>query len=152
MLTGNELYVVVKLVSGEQIMAVLKAEDENYIQIESPMTIRMITIPEENKEHITAHPYCHFSEESEFVLPKNQVMFVKKLHHMYIPHYIRLVSDHEKTQSQEDTEELSFDDEEDFVNRKDTIEEITKKIELLKSLLEDKQTYRYFVEGNDTIN
>ena len=150
MLNGNELYVIVKLVNGEQVMAVLKAEDENYIQVESPMTIRMIPIPSEGKEHITAHPFCHFSDETEFILPKKEIMFVKKLHHMFIPHYKRLVSEYERTVEQEQ-EEISWEDDE-FVNSNDSMEEIKKKIEVLKSLLEDKETYRYFVEGNDTIN
>ena len=34
MLTGNELYVVMKLVSGENVLAVLKSEDENFVEVE----------------------------------------------------------------------------------------------------------------------
>ena len=37
MLTGNELYVVVKLSTGEQVMGVLQLEDDTHIQLYSPM-------------------------------------------------------------------------------------------------------------------
>lgn len=95
MLNGNELFVILKLVSGEQVMAVLRSEDEDYIEVESPMCIRTFPIIETGKEHITAHPLCQFTDEINYVLDKKDVMFIKKMHHIFISHYLRIVKEHE---------------------------------------------------------
>lgn len=130
MLNGNELFVILKLVSGEQVMAVLRSEDEDFVEIESPMCIRTFPILETGKEHITAHPLCQFTDDINYVLDKKDVMYVKKMHHIFIPHYLRIVKEHEDlTEVNEDksyrAEDLSWGDEEEILN---------------------------FVEGNETIN
>lgn len=133
MLSDNELFVVLKLVSGEQVMAVLRSEDEMFIEIESPMCIRTIPVIETHKEHITAHPLCQFSDDVNYVLDKKDVMFVKKMHHIFIPHYLRIVEEHEK---------LTVVNEEKSAPRaEDLYWEEEEEIDL-----------RNFVEGNDTIN
>lgn len=93
MLDGTEFYVVVKLTTGEQMMAVLLEEDEEYIEIEYPMVMRTTPNIAERKEHVTAHPFCQYSDDTSFVLSKTNVMFVKKLHHAFIPHYQQIVED-----------------------------------------------------------
>jgi hypothetical protein len=133
MLSGNELFVIVKLVSGEQVMAVLRSEDESFIEIESPMCIRTIPILETQKEHITAHPLCQFSDDVKYVLDKKDVMFVKKMHHIFIPHYLRIVEEHEKL--------TEVNEEKSAPRAEDLYWEEEQEIDL-----------RNFVEGNDTIN
>jgi hypothetical protein len=154
MLSGNELFVILKLVSGEQVMAVLRSEDESFIEIESPMCIRTIPVLETNKEHITAHPLCQFSDDVNYVLDKKDVMFVKKMHHIFIPHYLRIVKEHEELsivneEKSPRAEDLVWGDE------TDTTEEFKRKVELLRSLLgkkEEEDDFKVYVEGNDTIN
>jgi hypothetical protein len=130
MLSGDELFVILKLVSGEQVMAVLRSEDEMFIEVESPMCIRTIPVLATNKEHITAHPLCQFTDEVSYVLDKKDVMFIKKMHHIFIPHYLRIVEEHEQMTMLEDksprAEDLSWEEE--------TVDVMN------------------FVEGNDTIN
>jgi hypothetical protein len=131
MLSGNELFVILKLVSGEQVMAVLRSEDEMFIEIESPMCIRTIPILHAQKEHITAHPLCQFSSDVNYTLDKKDVMFIKKMHHIFIPHYMRIVKEHEqivvaKEEKSPSADDLSWEDEEEDL--------------------------RNFVEGNETIN
>lgn len=156
---NSDFYVVIKLVSGEQLMATLISEDESYIEIESPMCIRMIPIFAEHKEHVTAHPFCQFSDDNNFILDKKNVLFIKKLHHMFIPHYKRIVAEHEQTVlvtpqpdgSVKRAEDLDWEDSE-------TIEDVRRKIDMLQSILrkepekEEEERFRNFVEGNDTIN
>lgn len=144
MLTNDELFVIIKLTTGEQMMAVLKSEDERYVELQSPMTIRTIPIMGEQREHITAHPFCQFSDDKNFVLDKRNVMFVKKLHHIFIPHYKRIVAEHEKpaTLVTRDHQEVGE-------------EEVNKRLELLQKFLgkqEERDEYHFLVEGNDTIN
>lgn len=152
MLNGNELFVILKLVSGEQVMAVLRSEDEMFVEIESPMCIRTIPVLETQKEHITAHPLCQFTDDVNYILDKKDVMFIKKMHHVFIPHYLRIVKEHEKLSeiNQERSpraEDLTWGDEHD--------EEFKAKIKSLRSLLdkeEEEDLLRNFVEGNETIN
>ncbi len=70
MLDGSEFFVVLKLCSGEQLMAVLRQEDEDRILLETPMVMRTIPVLHTGKEHITAHPFCQFSDDKMFVILK----------------------------------------------------------------------------------
>ena len=152
MLDGNEFYIVMKLTSGEQVMAVLKEEDDEHVLLDFPLCIRTIPILEAGREHITAHPLCQFSDDRTFVISKRDIMFVKKLHHAFIPHYQRIVAEHEKVSfiSKDKTEELLWEDDVDQ-------EEAKRRILMLEELAktpkdEREERYRIFIEGNDTVN
>jgi hypothetical protein len=156
MLNNNDFYVVIKLTSGEQVMAVLRQEDDAHVLIEHPMIMKTIVNFEAGKEHLTASPLCAFTDESEFVLPKVNILFIKKLHHVFIPHYQRIVKDHEESTlfvpaGQQET--LSWDDEEM------TPEKARKMISQLQGVLGEereeidwKEKLKYLVDGNDTLN
>ena len=147
MLTGNEFYVVMKLTTGEQIMGVLEQEDSTHLQIISPMIIRCIPIPQEGREHITAHPYCQFTNDNVFDIDKKNVIYIKPLKEIMIPHYKRIVMQHEREDSVE-------------VATKITAEEARKRIRMLADIFGDEldstlgeETEKepsHFVEGNDT--
>ena len=153
MLDDNEFYIVMKLTSGEQVMAVLREEDDDHVLLESPMCIRTIPILEASREHVTAHPLCQFSDDRTFVIAKRDIMFVKKVHHLFIPHYQRIVAEHEKLSfiTKDQKEELLWEDEVDQ-------EEAKRRISMLEDLAktpkdeEEEKRYRVFIEGNDTIN
>jgi hypothetical protein len=80
-------------------------------------------------------------------------MFVKKLHHLFIPHYQRIVAEHEKLSfvSKGQKEELIWEDDID-------LEEAKRRILMLEELAKtpkderEEERHRVFVEGNDTIN
>lgn len=148
MLTGNEYYVVLKLSTGEQIMGVLEKEDATHLQIISPMIIRSIPVPQEGKEHITAHPYCQFTDDNVFDIEKRNVIYIKPLKEIMIPHYKKIVMQNELDYQQEETTQL-------------TAEEARKRIRLLADIFGDEldnalgedpeeDTRGYYVEGNDT--
>jgi hypothetical protein len=148
MLTGNEYYVVLKLSTGEQIMGVLEQEDATHIQIISPMIIRSIPVPQEGKEHITAHPYCQFTNDNVFDIDKKNVIYIKPLKEVMIPHYKKIVMQNELDYQHEETTHLSP-------------EEVQKRIRLLTDIFGDEldnalgeeQTedqVGHYVEGNDT--
>ena len=154
MLDDNEFYIVMKLTSGEQVMAVLKEEDDEHVLLESPMCIRTIPILEASREHVTAHPLCQFSDDRTFVIAKRDIMFVKKLHHLFIPHYQRIVEEHERLSfisKDSKKEELLWEDDID-------LEEAKRRILMLEELAKtpkderEEERFRVFVEGNDTVN
>jgi len=95
MLTGNEFYVIVRLTSGEQLMCALEQEDDKYIQLLHPMQIRTIPNFETGKEHVTAAPFCTFTDEESFVLDKKNVLFIKPMRQTFVAHYLNLVRESE---------------------------------------------------------
>jgi hypothetical protein len=136
----SELYVVLKLTSGEQVMAVLKEEDEHHIIVENPMVMKTIQDFAEGKEHITAHPMCAFTDDTDFVLAKRNVLFIKKLHHLFIGHYERIVAE-----ANDATIFQPHNREEDLVWEDEVVEEKEEEIDWNEKL-------KSFVKGNDTIN
>ncbi len=138
---SNELYVIVKLISGEQVMSILESEDETYIELKSPMVIRTIPVFEERKEHITAHPFCQFSDDTFFVIDKKNVMFIKKLHELFIPHYKRIVEEHEDMQPIKRNTDGSVSKAEDLKWEDDQEPDE-----------EEQELLRVYIKGNDTVN
>jgi len=149
MLDGSELYVILKLTSGENVMAVLKEEDEERILLETPMIMRTIPIIELGREHITAAPLCQFSDDKVFVIHKKDVMFCKKLHHVFIPHYRKIVAEHENQSL------ITPDNKRKPLNEESrlTPEDAKKAIDMLSEIADnDEKDLLNYVAGNDTIN
>ena len=153
MLDDNEFYIVMKLTSGEQVMAVLKEEDDDHVLLQSPMCIKTIPILEAHREHVTAQPLCQFSDDTTYVIAKRDIMFVKKLHHVFIPHYQRIVAEHEKVSfiSKDKKEEMLWEDD---IDQKEAKRRILMLEELAKTPKDEREEerYRVFIEGNETIN
>ena len=160
MLSGNELYVIVKFTSGEQCMAVLEQEDLVYVQLLYPMIIKTTIDFAVGKEHITSTPLCQFSDEKTFLIDKRNILFIKKMHSVFIPHYQRIVKEHNETAivtnseghvQQQKAEDLNWGEPDaDEL----TSEEIKKRIQMLNSLIEEeeKKEKMNLVEGNDTVH
>jgi hypothetical protein len=152
MLTGNESFIVLKLSTGEQIMGILEQEDATHLQILDPMIIRTIPIVNEGREHVTAHPYCQFTGDNIFDIEKRNVIFIKPLLATMIPHYLRIVKEHEHNpalRTQRRAEELDWGDKEEV-----TREEAIRRIQMLEGIIEaevESETHQStFIEGNDT--
>jgi hypothetical protein len=153
----NENFVVVKLVSGEQVMATLTNEDANTIQLHYPMVIKMIPFIQDDQahEHVTAAPLCQFSDDNNYIIEKTNVLFVKKLHEVLIPHYNRIVDEHENTV-------LVRSDKTGHIQRMKeelTVEDIQKRINMLERMTglerdteEEEEEKSYYIEGNDTVH
>ena len=161
MLSGDEFYVVCKFTSGEQVMAVLTAEDTQHVELEYPMSIRTIPNFDTHREQITAHPFCQFSDDKSFVIDKRNVLYIKKLHHVFIPHYQRIVEEHEQTtftaskQEPSRAEDLNWDDEEVPLSNPDNAKKAIKMLQEIFGEEREEQEEKpviNFVKGNDTIN
>ena len=145
-MTGKEFYIVMKLTTGEQIMGMLEQEDETHLQIISPMIIRSIPNLEEGREHITAHPYCQFTDDNVFDIDRKNVIYIKPLKEVMIPHYKRIVMQHERDGQEDDVSKI-------------TSEEARKRIKMLADIFGDEldaaleeaeEVKSYYVEGNET--
>ncbi len=146
MLTGNEVFVVVRLTTGEQMMCALEQEDDVYIELLHPMVVRTIPNIHTGREHITAAPFCVFSNDKTYVIDKKNVVFIKPLSEMFIPHYMRIVKEHEEVEFSPREERISPEEARKRISMLANIfgdqleEELEEKVEI-------KPTY---VEGNDT--
>jgi hypothetical protein len=127
--------------------------------LESPMAIRMIPVIDAGKDHVTAQPLCHFTDDQSFIISKRNILFVKKLHHIFIPHYQKIVKEHSKTsfitRTENRAEDLTWEDEnEQYLTQRDS-EEIKRRIEVLREVFgredaEEQPEIRTYVEGNNT--
>lgn len=152
-------YVVVKLVSGETVMAMFEGEDDKFIKIDYPIQIKTTIIPELQRESISASPLCPFSASTSYVLEKNHIVYIKAMHETYISHYKSFLKSYEEamipTTRSEIQQTLSeyFDDAEHL-----TVDEINRRIEMLEAIAggevdeEDLDVMLSVMEGNDTIH
>ena len=153
----NEHFVIVKLVSGEQVMATLINEDDTTVELHYPMVIRMIPFINDGSahEHVTAAPLCQFSDDKTYRIPKTNIMFVKKLHDVLIPHYNRIVDEHEHTILVRSDKTGNIE----RIQEELTVEDIQKRIDMLESIAgierdteEEEEETRYYIEGNETLH
>jgi hypothetical protein len=149
---GN--FVILKLVSGEQVMATMTGEDDTSIAFEYPMLIKLIRFIQNGitQEHVTASPFCEFSDDKQFNILKTNIIFVKKMHQMIVPHYLRLVDEHEasilvRKELDGSVGRISFDDENEDIN----FEEIQRRI-IMQDIANPDLEIRFFIEGNSTVN
>jgi len=96
---SSEDFVIVRLSTGESILAIRLTEDEKEITIEYPFALKnypRITKQGGIIEQVTAGPYCSFAENRVFTFPKKDVFFVKKLHSFAVPFFMSLYNQHER--------------------------------------------------------
>lgn len=89
----NEYYVIVKLVSGEQVMATLVNEDEYTVEIKNALLIRLklVSDGERQYESIAVVPFCQFTDDPNFILDKSIIVYVKELSEALVGKYQDLV-------------------------------------------------------------
>jgi hypothetical protein len=149
LINEEEHFVVIKLVSGEQVMAILEEETEDEIDIVFPMLIRLFPVVDGAKshEHVTATPYSQFADDAHLTIRKDSIIFIKNLNHVMIPHYLKLMEqENDKVLVQKDPVTKQVTREEEL-----TSEEVEKRMKLLKYLT-DEETPLSVVDGNDTIH
>lgn len=159
----SENYVVVKLISGETVMAMFEGEDEKFVKIEYPVQIKTTIVPMLNREQVHAAPMCQFSDSTSFVLEKTHIIYIKRLHKTFIPHYKNFLKAYDEVlvpaqkQSHEEIKqqlEDIFGDEEDTL----TIDEVNRRLDILEAIAnaepsdeeDDSILTANFVTGNDT--
>jgi len=94
----DDQFVLVKLASGEMLVATLRQHTEETLSVEYPFELRIHQ--DKRKDQIVdvtaAAPFCGFAEDRKFTFKKSDIMFTKQLHTYSIPFYIELVEEYEK--------------------------------------------------------
>ena len=145
MLTGKEVFVVVKFISGEQVLSALQEEDELYVELLHPMVVKTIPNIATGKEHVTAAPFCQFTRDDSYLIEKKNVMFIKAMHSAFVPHYMRIVEEHNDVSLAQEPDE-------------ETKKKIEQLVEIFGDALEDETQpdegdgEGIYVEGNDTVH
>jgi hypothetical protein len=145
-------HVIIKLQSGEQVMAALEEDSTDYIDVSFPMIIISTPVTDGQRihEHITAKPLCQFSADKYFRIPKSGILFYKELHEMLVPHYTKIVNSYEDTVLVNPQKKLNCDEPE-----KMSVEEISKRIDMLADIFgeqESEEDTRVYIEGNETVH
>ena len=156
MLEPNQEYVIIKLVSGEQLMGVCTEETDKDITVMFPMALRQYPVQREDGtigEQVTGGPFCAFASDRTFTIPKASVMINKPLHELLVPFYVRLVNQYEKMV---DVPLSMFNDEEEEQEVL-TVKDVEKAVDRLAAIMygeknQDNDSDGHFVEGNNTIH
>ena len=156
MLESNQEYVIIKLVSGEQLMGVCTEETDKDITVMFPMALRQYPVQREDGtigEQVTGGPFCAFASDRTFTIPKASVMINKPLHELLVPFYVRMVNQYEKMV---DVPLSMFNDEQEE-HEVLTVKDVEKAVDRLAAIMygeknQDNDSDGHFVEGNNTIH
>lgn len=153
----NQEYVIIKLISGEQLMGVCMEETDTDITVMFPMALKQYPVQREDgtiSEQVTGGPFCAFASDRTFTFLKTSIMVNKPLHELLVPFYIRMVNQYEKMV---DVPMSMFNDEEEE-HEVLTVKDVEKAVDRLAAIMygaekeEDLDKDGYFVEGNSTIH
>jgi hypothetical protein len=155
-LEPDQEYVIIKLVSGEQLMGVCTEETDKDITVMFPMALRQYPIQRDDGtigEQVTGGPFCAFASDRTFTIPKASVMINKPLHELLVPFYVRMVNQYEKMV---DVPLSMFNDEEEEQEVL-TVKDVEKAVDRLAAIMygeknQDNDSDGHFVEGNNTIH
>ena len=155
-LEPDQEYVIIKLVSGEQLMGVCTEETEKDITVMFPMALRQYPIQRDDGtigEQVTGGPFCAFASDRTFTIPKASVMINKPLHELLVPFYVRMVNQYEKMV---DVPLSMFNDEQEE-HEVLTVKDVEKAVDRLAAIMygeknQDNDSDGHFVEGNNTIH
>lgn len=87
--------IVLKLISGEEIVATFIEESEYEVSVMFPMMVKYMPKITEGRvvEAITLAPYSHFASDDIFTFVKSHIMFCKELNNNYYNVYALAVED-----------------------------------------------------------
>jgi hypothetical protein len=109
----NDDYVIIKLLSGENVVSEVIGESDLDITLENPLVLESRLKERDGGvyEAISVVPFCPLSLDKTFVLDKSKLLFIKPLNPEYIETYKQLTENEPKQKRQEpksmkDVEEL----------------------------------------------
>lgn len=98
-LSPNENFTILKLASGEVLLAIKLNETSEELTVEFPFIVKnypRLLRDGRISESVTAGPFCSFAENRVFTFKKSHLLFAKKMHSIAIPFYMSLYEEHER--------------------------------------------------------
>ena len=144
----SEHCVVVKLVSGEQVMATLVNEDEYTVEIKNALLIRLKVITEDHRhyESISVVPFCQFTDDPNFILDKSIIVYVKELSADLVENYQDLIESEFKVRLSNPNEV------DDLVSEINTMTNKLKNDKVYVDNFEEEEIPTFIVRGTDTLH
>lgn len=142
-------YVIIRLGSGEQVMALKTSESDTTVTLLYPMQIK--TYPRQKDdgtivETVAGAPFCHFADEKVFTINKDFIVFENHLHPKLVPFYTDMVDQYE---AKEDDHPGTSDEEEDPIQKLFSMLDVLRRSE---EKSEEQELLEKFVPGNDTVH
>lgn len=107
-------YVVMKLTTGEQIIASVVNETLDGITVLDPIQIKAIPMMDEGEyvEQIMSNPYCQFTKDRQFTFNFKDIIYCKDLNPAIVKYYKKLVLafGEEKSQTEQFYKDASQDE------------------------------------------
>lgn len=143
-------YVIIRLASGEQVMALKTAESDRTVTLLYPMQIK--TYPRQRDdgtitETVAGAPFCHFADEKIFNINKDFIVFENHLHPKLVPFYTDMVDQYEA--KEDDHPGSESDEEEDPIRKLFSMLDVLRRAE---EKTEEQELLEKFVPGNDTVH
>lgn len=150
MIEDNDLIVIVRLITGEELIAAITEDEDTFIELKFPMQVKSVPSIEDGnmKYETTIFPWCSFTDDRYFRLNKSHVMFHKKLHNSFIQQYIDLVDYYCK-------EKEVRQNKNGYIEEIETEEDLDAAVGMLESMIDGtreigEDNYYFFVEGSVT--
>lgn len=92
----KDQYVVVKLITGEQIIATLHYRGKSSITVKDAMLMKHIPMLNKNgdmTERVMTSKFCYYADDEMFDFDNSQILFVKPLKQSLVSHYLELIDD-----------------------------------------------------------
>jgi hypothetical protein len=128
-------YVVLRMSTGEELIAVLHAEDSDSVMVMHPMEMHHAPDEEHGIEHYWAQPFCPYSEEQTFFLEKKHIVYIKRLSEYLVPHYHSMVQNFSESEVIKSAR-MSAERKVSWGGKEITEEEAKQRIEQIKKLRE----------------
>ena len=102
-------YVTLKLVNGDNIIALMVDEDDDRFILLYPIQMKSVRVTTDgsNKEIVVGSPWCSFTDHEVFQIWKNDVIIIKPLNDSTIQYYKNMV----------DMNEIDYEAEEDEIQQ-----------------------------------
>jgi hypothetical protein len=145
----SEEFVYIKLVNGEQLMAIKEDETEETVLLRYPMIVKQHVVAHSNNkvtEQITAGPYSMFTDSALLEFNKRNILVDVLLSERAVNHYIELVQEHEGV-------DLSGGLQLEYNHMPNDVKDMETAVDKLSLRLEQHlEDDIVFIQGNDTLH
>lgn len=149
LIEDNDLVIVVKLCTGEQLLAVLSEDEETFLELKYPLEVKSVPVIDEDgsmSSSTVLTPWCPYSDDRYYRIDKKNFLFNKKVHPVFVQQYVNLVDYYF-------SEKEAKKDREGYYQEVTSDEDLESAVDRLELILEGKvqaEDYVFFVDGTDT--
>lgn len=109
----NERYVVVRLITGETLMATLGEVSRNTTKLKDPIQLKTIQINTTSGivEKTITSQFCTITEDPDYTFLNQHILFMKNLHPVIAGMYVNLIQSLESPTDEPDSFDQELDEE-----------------------------------------